>query len=1227
MFRLVFACFATLFSIAATAQSWDLITPINSGRDVRSCSFIDPQTGYIVIEVTGDVYGTKDGGATWFRPWTPGLSGNMYDVEMVSEDVVFVCGSNGDLFRTVDAGSSWVSLDPPTTEWLYALEFVDEMTGYCSGFNGTVLRTTDGGDNWEVLETGTTDRLWDVQFTSPDLGFACGWNGTIIRTQDGGNSWATMDTPYDGALFSCTFPSDQVGYACGWSQTILKTSDGGDTWELQFTNGNQALNFIEFKDEDNGWAAGAWGGYYRTTNGGASWVADDFLSGVEIWGGQYLSDDCAYLTGVGNMYKSSDGGDTWTIIENAVPNAKYNGVYFFDDLHGYACGSVGITGQGSNQAGIVYTENGGDTWEVQAQGFSGGWWDIHFANENEGAVIGGGSYMRTSNGGEDWSGGSFPENLTGVGIHRLNSDEIIAGGDGLFSNICKSDDGGFNWTCGDNLGAKDFFFLDQDEGWAVTEGSTSNIFHTTDGGDSWEYVDTGWGVAKTSLFWLDDQTGWIGTGSGIVLRTTDGGATWESGSLNYDIVGIRFYDALLGFAGDSQGNIWRSEDGGATWDVVLQPSDINMPVVVEVNFTENFAYAGCWSGEIYRAELGCGTIDPPQILAQTEWCEGEVRFVGHESSAVVGDWTWSVPEGWSFTGDFGVIEVTAGSEGGEIGLTIENTCGLTSSSVYAVEVIPAPTPITGLIAPESACENSNLTVMVEDAQFDVTYNWTPPAGWTYLDLGSSAEFTAGETGGTLTVNAENACGVTEPFTLVLEVNPLPTVSLELDADDLCLGTLAVADALPLGGTLEGPGVDGLTVQSTDLEAETVYDYTYAYTDANGCTGSANASLTFLAVPEVSVTFDDLGNCLGATVSPDLVPDGGLLTGAGVTDTAINSEGLEPGTPYAYTYSYTGENGCTATAEASVTFNALPEVSVTFPETGLCISGEVAPELLPAGGTLTGDGAEGAVINTTELTAGDSYAYGYSYTDDNGCSAVTTATVTFNDLPVVSLGFEEDIFCTESTYEAIVSPEGGVFEGPGVGGLLVQSFFLNPGEPYTFNYTYTDENGCAATASQTLEFGQLPYVTLDFDYDVLCVGEQYLATAEPAGGILEGDGVTGTTVDADLLLADVPYGYLYTFTAENGCVNSASVELTFENCLSVKEAETFAFTLYPNPAQDLVTLETGYVVGQQLRILDATGKTVLEQSVEHAITVLDLSDLAQGMYVVWLGDQRGRLVVE
>ena len=82
----------SLIALTSQAQRWELLTPMNVDDIVRSCSFLDEQNGYSVLQSAGTVLKTTDGGQSWSRPWTPGMSPNLYDVEMVSIDTVFTAG-------------------------------------------------------------------------------------------------------------------------------------------------------------------------------------------------------------------------------------------------------------------------------------------------------------------------------------------------------------------------------------------------------------------------------------------------------------------------------------------------------------------------------------------------------------------------------------------------------------------------------------------------------------------------------------------------------------------------------------------------------------------------------------------------------------------------------------------------------------------------------------------------------------------------------------------------------------------------------------------------------------------------------------------------------------------------------------------------------------------------------------------------------------------------------
>lgn len=66
-------------------------------------------------------------------------------------------------------------------------------------------------------------------------------------------------------------------------------------------------------------------------------------------------------------------------------------------------------------------------------------------------------------------------------------------------------------------------------------------------------------------------------------------------------------------------------------------------------------------------------------------------------------------------------------------------------------------------------------------------------------------------------------------------------------------------------------------------------------------------------------------------------------------------------------------------------------------------------------------------------------------------------------------------------------------------------------------------------------------------------------------------------------------------------------------------------VFPNPASDVVTL-TNLTVGDNLRLLDVTGKLVLNRNVQNTTETIDVSSFRQGVYVIQGKGFSKRLVV-
>ncbi|MBI1268126.1 MAG: T9SS type A sorting domain-containing protein, partial [Cryomorphaceae bacterium] len=91
-------------------------------------------------------------------------------------------------------------------------------------------------------------------------------------------------------------------------------------------------------------------------------------------------------------------------------------------------------------------------------------------------------------------------------------------------------------------------------------------------------------------------------------------------------------------------------------------------------------------------------------------------------------------------------------------------------------------------------------------------------------------------------------------------------------------------------------------------------------------------------------------------------------------------------------------------------------------------------------------------------------------------------------------------------------------------------------------------------------------------------------------------------DANVIVADL--------FADNGVVHV--IDGVLLPPVSVSENTNSAFTLYPNPAVDFITLNGDFAAASMVRIIDQSGRIVFETSL-NGITRFDVSALASGVY--------------
>ncbi len=203
---------------------------------------------------------------------------------------------------------------------------------------------------------------------------------------------------------------------------------------------------------------------------------------------------------------------------------------------------------------------------------------------------------------------------------RVNEDHWLFGADFISSNtgwavgdsgtVVKTTNAGVTWTVLKDGSAETFEavdFIDSLNGWAVGD-NLGMIVKTTDGGVSWVQQDTGRPV--TAIQMLSSTTGWAVGPNGLILSTTDGGSTWNPYTglgLTALMTSVFFIDQSTGWiGGDYPATLFKTTDGGATWNDQTATIDLN-ETVESIHFIDQ--QTGWFVGYNYPDTVGIGVIE------------------------------------------------------------------------------------------------------------------------------------------------------------------------------------------------------------------------------------------------------------------------------------------------------------------------------------------------------------------------------------------------------------------------------------------------------------------------------------------------------------------------------------------------------------------------------------------------------------------------------------------
>ena len=318
-------------------------------------------------------------------------------VEIVDEKVIVggVCGTTAsqidhlNMIQSTDAGQTWAQPHTSTigSEYLYTrnLHFFDDQVGLatCTAYPGYyaessddqfIIKTVDGGVTWNSVYQKDASHGFEAMSA---MEFFDGTNGIVAGhfddagwfdiqpwmavTSNGGDSWTDINLPaaMDG--------KEIKGMDIEGNAAYILLQDGYDYVDI-----NNSLSFYVYKSTDLGqtWTQ------ISTMPFPQEYAIEDVLDGSSATDIDFGSADVGYICFAeakhkSYVYKTTDGGNTWSDIQAPLNSVSGHANLDFNDIH-FTSANEGFVAAGNycdenacyRGYGVIYTADGGANWTV-----------------------------------------------------------------------------------------------------------------------------------------------------------------------------------------------------------------------------------------------------------------------------------------------------------------------------------------------------------------------------------------------------------------------------------------------------------------------------------------------------------------------------------------------------------------------------------------------------------------------------------------------------------------------------------------------------------------------------------------------------------------------------------------------------------------------------------------------------------------------------------------------
>lgn len=506
--------------------------------------------------------------------WAPGI-GRFTDiyVKPSNPNLIFAGTPSGGLWKTTNGGQNWtcktdnlaslgvagIAVDPNNSNIVYLATGDNENSR--DTYSIGVLKSTNGGDTWQATglnwQVGDSKKISKLIMhpTNANILMAAVYGG-IYKTTNGGATWS-MVTGFSSTddVRDIEFHPTNSNIVYASTKEAFRSTDGGNTFtkasgvatasdrmKLTVTPANPSLVYA--------WIGTA---MYRSTNSGVSYVYQGATPNAtnQLWYDMGLavsdSDPNEVHIGAVDAFRSFDGGKTW----------EKSASWLFPNAVGY----------------------------VHA--------DIHFMKYINGVLYVGSDGLLTKSFDKGTSFVDFTEGINnrqfyGIAVSRQNVNKVVGGSQDNGTTVYtggrwhewRGADGG---NCAVDFTNENIIYgcMQQAEAWYKSTkggmgGGNATTTIPTEGGTKY----FGAWVTPYEMDHSNPDILYAGLRYGKIFKTTDGMQTWTKiGDMGGGQFDNMFYELAVAPSNSnyiyvsSKEKMWRTKNGGASWQLISN----NMP--------------------------------------------------------------------------------------------------------------------------------------------------------------------------------------------------------------------------------------------------------------------------------------------------------------------------------------------------------------------------------------------------------------------------------------------------------------------------------------------------------------------------------------------------------------------------------------------------------------------------------------------------------------------------